>query len=123
MDHFPLQIYDVKHKLTLSGPLFLQLQTQEGVFQKKLVKRYVCFYNNFDVLQIYKTKKCPKTQIDVYFMPSATNAGLYGYQIPSGATWTFPATNTMVQLIINQNLRSYFGTTDTTFGNISQAQI
>ena len=30
--------------------------------QKKLVKRYlyVRFYNNFDVLQIYKTKKCPK---------------------------------------------------------------
>ena len=44
-------------------------------------------------------------------MPSATNAGLYGYQIPAGASWTFPATNTMVQLTINQNLRSYFGTT------------
>ena len=55
-----------------------------------------------------------KAQIDVYFMPSATNAGLYGYQIPAGATWTFPATN--------QNLRSYFGTTNTTFGNITPAQ-
>ena len=63
-----------------------------------------------------------KAQIDVYFMPSATNAGLYGYQIPSGATWTFPATNTMVKLTINQNLRSYFGTTETTFGIISPAQ-
>ena len=63
-----------------------------------------------------------KAQIDVYFMPSATIAGLYGYQIPSGATWTFPATNTMVQLTINQNLRSYFGTTNLAFGNVSPAQ-
>ena len=63
-----------------------------------------------------------KAQIDVYFMTSATNAGLYGYQIPAGASWTFPATNTMVQLTINQNLRSYFGTTNLTFGNVSPAQ-
>jgi hypothetical protein len=55
-------------------------------------------------------------------MPSATNATLYGYQRPVGATWTFPTTNTMVQLTINPNLRSYFGTTDTTFGIISPAQ-
>ena len=47
---------------------------------------------------------------------------LYGYQIPAGASWTFPATNTMVQLTINQNLRSYFGTTNLTFGNVSPAQ-
>jgi hypothetical protein len=64
-----------------------------------------------------------KAQIDVYYMPSATNAALYGYQIPSGATWTFPASNTMVTLTINQNLQSYFGITNsTTFGTITPVQ-
>ena len=64
-----------------------------------------------------------KAQIDVYYMPSATNASLYGYQIPSGATWSFPASNTMVKLTINQNLQSYFGITNyTTFGTITPVQ-
>jgi hypothetical protein len=63
-----------------------------------------------------------KAQIDEYYMPSSTNAALYGYQKPSGATWNFPSSNTMVQLTINQNLRYYFGTTQTTFGIISPAQ-
>jgi hypothetical protein len=63
-----------------------------------------------------------KAQIDVYFMPSSTNAALYGYQIPVGATWTFPSVNTMVRLTINSNLKSYFGTTETTFGSITPAQ-
>jgi hypothetical protein len=47
-----------------------------------------------------------KAQIDVYFMPSSANATLYGYQKPEGATWNFPATNTMVQITINDNLIS-----------------
>jgi hypothetical protein len=47
-----------------------------------------------------------KAQIDVYFMPSATNAGLYGYKKPEGATWNFPSTNTMNKITINQNLQS-----------------
>jgi hypothetical protein len=45
-----------------------------------------------------------KAQIDVYFMPSATNALLYGYQKPEGVLWNFPASNTMNQITINQNL-------------------
>ena len=64
-----------------------------------------------------------KAQIDVYFMPSATNAGLYGYQKPESALWNFPATNTMVQITINDNFKTYFGfSTQTTFGNISPTQ-
>jgi hypothetical protein len=63
-----------------------------------------------------------KAQIDVYFMPSSANAALYGYQKPEGATWNFPATNTMVRITINDNLKTYFGTSQTTFGNISPAQ-
>ena len=64
-----------------------------------------------------------KAQIDVYYMPSTTNAALYGYTIPSGASWTFPASNTMVTLTINQNLQSFFGITNQlTFGNITPVQ-
>ena len=63
-----------------------------------------------------------KAQIDVYFMPSATNATLYGYQVAPGATWTFPSVNTMVRITINDNLKVYFGTTQTTFGIITPAQ-
>jgi hypothetical protein len=56
-------------------------------------------------------------------MPSSANATLYGYQKPSGATWNFPATNTMVKITINSNLKSYFGfSTQTTFGEITPAQ-
>jgi len=55
-------------------------------------------------------------------MPSATNAGLYGYQTPAGATWSIPSNNTMVRLTINENLKSFFGTTETTFGIITPAQ-
>ena len=56
-------------------------------------------------------------------MPSTTNATLYGYQKPSGATWNFPATHTMNKITINSNLKSYFGfSTQTTFGIITPAQ-
>jgi hypothetical protein len=55
-------------------------------------------------------------------MPSTTNATLYGYQKPEGATWNFPATNTMVRITINDNLKTYFGTSQTTFGIITPAQ-
>ena len=63
-----------------------------------------------------------KAQIDVYFMPSATNVALYGYQVAPGATWTFPSVNTMVRITINDNLKTYFGTSQTTFGIITPAQ-
>ena len=63
-----------------------------------------------------------KAQIDVYFMPSATNAALYGYQVAPGATWTFPSVNTMVRITINDNLKTYFGTSQITFGIITPAQ-
>jgi hypothetical protein len=55
-------------------------------------------------------------------MPSSANATLYGYQKPEGALWNFPATNTMVRIAINDNLKTYFGTTETVFGNVSPAQ-
>jgi hypothetical protein len=55
-------------------------------------------------------------------MPSSANATLYGYQKPEGALWNFPSVNQMVTITINDNLKVYFGTTQTTFGNISPAQ-
>ena len=56
-------------------------------------------------------------------MPSSANATLYGYQKPEGSSWNFPSQNTMVQITINQNLKTYFGfSSQTTFGNISPAE-
>jgi hypothetical protein len=55
-------------------------------------------------------------------MPSSANAALYSYQKPVGSIWNFPFVNTMVRLTINANLKSYFGTTQTTFGEITPAQ-
>ena len=56
-------------------------------------------------------------------MPSATNATLYGYQKPEGASWNFPGSNTMVRITINENLKTYLGfPSQTTFGNISPSQ-
>jgi hypothetical protein len=64
-----------------------------------------------------------KAQIDVYFVVSSANALLYGYQKPEGALWNFPATNTMVRIAINDNLKTYFGfSTQTTFGIITPVQ-
>jgi hypothetical protein len=50
-----------------------------------------------------------KCEIDTYYVPSATNAQSLGYKPPSGATWSFPANNTLVQLTICPGLQSYFG--------------
>ena len=53
-----------------------------------------------------------KNEIDVFYIPSATNASSFGYVIPSNASWVFPSSNTMITLTINQNLQKYFGITD-----------
>jgi hypothetical protein len=63
-----------------------------------------------------------KAQIDIFYMPSSANAALYGYQAAPGSSWTFPSTNTMVRIAINDNLKVYFGTSQTTFGIITPAQ-
>jgi hypothetical protein len=59
-----------------------------------------------------------KNQIDVFYVPSQTEATTLGYLRPSGATWNFPNQRQMVQLTINDNLKKYFGMkTRTLFGN------
>ena len=50
-----------------------------------------------------------KSQIDLYTIPTAAQAITYGYTLPSGATWSFPATATTPQLSIAAGLKSYFG--------------
>ena len=59
-----------------------------------------------------------KNQIDVFYVPSQTEATTLGYLRPSSATWNFPSQRQMVQLTINDNLKKYFGMkTRTLFGN------
>lgn len=64
-----------------------------------------------------------KNEIDIYYVPSASNASSFGYVKPASATWSFPVVNTLVQLTINQNLKQYFGMkTRTIFGNETTVQ-
>lgn len=59
-----------------------------------------------------------KNEIDIYYVPSAANAIIYGYSKPPSATWNFPTQDKLVQLTINTQLKSYFGMLSrTTFGN------
>ena len=101
----------------------LNLWLQQQFIINKLYCTNANNSQNIYFVQFQTNSVLYKAQIDVYFMPSSTNAGLYGYQIPSGASWTFPATNTMNKITINSNLKSYFGfSTLTTFGEITPVQ-
>ena len=101
----------------------LNLWLQQQFIINKLYCTNANNSQNIYFVQFQTNSVLYKAQIDVYFMPSSTNAGLYGYQIPSGASWTFPATNTMNKITINSNLKSYFGySTQATFGEITPVQ-
>ena len=101
----------------------LNLWLQQQFIINKLYCTNANNSQNIYFVQFQTNSVLYKAQIDVYYMPSATNAALYGYQIPSGASWTFPATNTMNKITINSNLKSYFGfSTQTTFGEITPVQ-
>ena len=100
----------------------LNLWLQQQFIINKLYCTNANNSQNIYFVQFQTNSVLYKAQIDVYFMPSATNAALYAYQIPSGASWTFPATNTMNKITINSNLKSYFGTSNTIFGDITPAQ-
>ena len=100
----------------------LNLWLQQQFIINKLYCTNANNSQNIYFVQFQTNSVLYKAQSDVYFMPSSTNAGLYGYQIPSGASWTFPATNLMNKITINSNLKSYFGTTQTTFGEITPVQ-
>ena len=95
--------------------------------QQFIINKLYCVNSNNSqniyFVQFQTSSVLYKAQIDVYFMPSSTNAALYGYQRAPGATWNFPGTNTMVKIEIHANLKSYFGfSTQTTFGEITPAQ-
>ena len=100
----------------------LNLWLQQQFIINKLYCTNANNSQNIYFVQFQTNSVLYKAQIDVYFMPSATNAALYGYQKAPSATWSFPATNTMNKITINSNLKSYFGTTQTTFGDITPAQ-
>ena len=59
MGHFPLQIYNVKHKITLSPRFAIQKRNSEVILAKTIVKSPE---ENGPVLQFYKRyeiKECP----------------------------------------------------------------
>ena len=100
----------------------LNLWLQQQFIINKLYCTNANNSQNIYFVQFQTNSVLYKAQIDVYFMPSSTNAALYGYQIPVGASWSFPASNLMNKITINSNLKSYFGATLTTFGEITPVQ-
>ena len=64
-----------------------------------------------------------KNEIDTNYVPSSTNASLFGYVKPIGASWNFPSVNTCITITINLGLQKYFGITDRlSFGQITPVQ-
>ncbi len=58
------------------------------------------------------------SQIDINYVPTTLPTG---FQIPTGATWTMPASNTYPQLILNTGLRKLFGFKTQTSFPVSQS--
>ena len=64
-----------------------------------------------------------KNEIDTNYVPSSTNASLFGYVKPIGVSWNFPSVNTCITITINLGLQKYFGITDRlNFGPIIPVQ-
>jgi hypothetical protein len=51
-------------------------------------------------------------QINILYIPSSIQATTLGYSLPTGATWTFPASPTTPQLLISTGLQSILGFQD-----------
>jgi len=74
---------------------------------------------------VYFTRFLPnaplyRAQIDIFFVPSLSQASSFGYVKPSSATWNFQSTAVLPQLTIAPNLKKFFGfSTRETFGNES----
>ena len=58
-DRFPIQIYDVKHKLTLSSSKKIQTQTLETILIEKNVKSPDKSDPVLQFYKCYKLKECP----------------------------------------------------------------
>lgn len=51
-------------------------------------------------------------ELDLFTIPTSTQASALGFTIASGATWSFPASATTPQLQINAGLQTLFGMTN-----------
>jgi len=53
-----------------------------------------------------------KTQLDIYYIPTSSEATTLGYTLPSGATWAFPTTATYPQITLCSGLCTLLGITN-----------
>ena len=60
-------------------------------------------------LEVVQNTPLYALQINSYYIPTSANATTLGYILPSGASWSFPATNTCPQLIINTAMGNILG--------------
>lgn len=82
--------------------------------QGKFIENNLYVENNTKTQQTYFVRfqtnsVLYKNQIDIFYVPSATEATSLGYLTPANATWNFQSQRQMVELTINENLKKYFG--------------
>ncbi len=53
-----------------------------------------------------------KSQLDIFYIPTAAQASTLGYSLPSGASWSFPSTDTYPQITLCSGLCSILGITN-----------
>ena len=56
-----------------------------------------------------------KAQLNSYYIPTTANATTLGYTKPSGASWSYPGTNTTPRVTLSAGLKVLMGFSDTTF--------
>ncbi len=96
----------------------LNIWLQSKLIQYKLYAITLDKSENIYFTQFIINSVAYKNEIDIFYVPTATEASTEGLTKPSGATWSFPAQRALPIFSINPNLKLYFGqSTKTTFGD------
>ena len=60
-------------------------------------------------------------QLNLYYLPTSANAATLGYSKPSGASWSFPSTNSTPQVIISAGFGALLGLSAGTYPTTSSS--
>ena len=55
-----------------------------------------------------------KSQLDIFYIPTSSEANTFGYTLPSGASWAFPTVETYPQITLCSGLCTILGITNQT---------
>ena len=75
----------------------------------------------FIFMKLYKNSVRYALQLNAYYLPTSANATTLGYTKPSGATWSYPASNQTPQLTFNSSFGNLLGFSAQTYPATIQA--